>query len=112
MLVTLSYKGAPLDCHLCREPASIVSAASGSLVITLENGNTEVCELSNIGNLIITNGEAEEAAKIIDELLVFYELWSHRTISMDNSIIRDALNYIAEARRKNPNHPIERALLS
>jgi len=47
----------------------------------------------------------EKAAEIIDSLLVLFELYKE-----DYSVIRDALEFIAETRRKNPRHPITVAL--
>jgi hypothetical protein len=52
----------------------------------------------------------ERIVKIIDELLCLYEVWQHGEIITDNSIVRDALNYIAETRHKNPMHPITASL--
>lgn len=52
----------------------------------------------------------EQAAKIIDDLLCLYELWPHGKMMTDNSITRDALNFIAETRRKNPAYPITMVL--
>lgn len=43
----------------------------------------------------------EQAAKIIDGLLVLFSLYDE-----DYNIIDDALHYIAETRKNNPNHPI------
>ena len=43
----------------------------------------------------------ERATKIIDELLVLFELYEQ-----DYNIIDDALEFIAESRRKNPQYQI------
>lgn len=43
----------------------------------------------------------EQAAYIIDNLMVLFEVYQD-----DYHIVRMALGYIAEVREKNPNHPI------
>jgi hypothetical protein len=45
--------------------------------------------------------EAEAAAKIIDEILVLFDLYGE-----DYRIIEDALGFIAKVRRQNSSHPI------
>lgn len=47
----------------------------------------------------------ERSAKIIDELLVLFDLYES-----DYQIVQDALGFIAEARRNNPDYPITASL--
>lgn len=47
----------------------------------------------------------ERSAKIIDELLVLFDLYES-----DYQIVQDALGVIAEARRNNPDYPITASL--
>lgn len=45
--------------------------------------------------------EAEIGAKIVDDLLVLFDLYKE-----DYSVVNDALKFIAERRQKNSNFPI------
>jgi hypothetical protein len=53
----------------------------------------------------MVNMTVEQGAKLIDELICLFALWPEKEL-VDNSITREALEYISQVRKRNPLHPI------